>query len=168
MRDAKHSDAKRSTSYRANEHDHIIDRSSKYQYLLREISWPDENLVFFSNEKGITAHLQAFYQYNENVAELKDKLLQRIWILAEKHFTKKQYEIFTYMMDGYTQVEIAEKLNLGQSTITKVVNGSHHYEEGKKTKRYGGFMPKLRRLAQNDEVSQTLIKEIEEFQQNIL
>ena len=143
-------------------------RSDKYQYLIREISWDDTALTWFSNQDGIYGQLSP-YQYNENVLSLRDQLTQRVYRLAKSVCTDRQFAILRMMADGYTQVEMAELLGLGQSTITKTIHGSQFYDsDGNKIARYGGLMKKVKKAVAEDPEIQTLLKNIAEFQEEIL
>lgn len=143
-------------------------RSAKYQYLIREIPWEDSHMSWFANQDSIHGRLNHF-QYNENVLDLHDKLLNRVYQLAKEVCTEKQFRILQMMVDGYTQVEMAQKLGLGQSTITKTIHGSQYYDQnGNSVARYGGFMKKIRKAVLEDQEVQNLLHDISEFQEEIL
>lgn len=143
-------------------------RADKYQYLIREIPWDDTALSWFQNQDGIGGKLTPF-QYNENVLELQDKLIKRVYQLAKSVCTDRQFSILMMLMDGYTQVEIAEKIGVGQSTITKTIHGSQFYDQdGQQIARYGGLMKKIKKAVQEDAKIQQILHDISEFREEIL
>lgn len=143
-------------------------RADKYQYLIREIPWDDTALSWFQNQDGINGKLSPF-QYNENILELKDKLVKRVYRLARSVCTDRQFSILQMMVDGYTQVEMAEKLGLGQSTITKTIHGTQIYDQnGIATIRHGGFMKKIKKAVQEDSEVRNILDDINELQKEIL
>ena len=80
-----------------------------------------------------------FYDRKEGATEeQKDRFYE-----ALKYLTTKQRKILDLTLEGLTQTEIADKLGLDQSSITKALYGNDVYEAGIKV-RYGGMVNKLK------------------------
>ena len=130
-------------------------RSSKYQYIICEAQVGDEILEIMPNSKSIY-HSISPYKYNEELLDLKEELLKQIHKLAKKILTNKQYQIYLLTLDGYTQTEIAKIMGVNQSSVSKSAIGSQSYEN---SKRYGGFLAKLRKsIAESFEIQKILAK----------
>ena len=107
------------------------------------------------NSKSIY-HSISPYKYNEELLDLKEELLKQIHKLAKKILTNKQYQIYLLTLDGYTQTEIAKIMGVNQSSVSKSAIGSQSYEN---SKRYGGFLAKLRKsIAESFEIQKILAK----------
>ena len=65
-----------------------------------------------------------------------------------------------------TQIEIAKRLNVNQSSITKSINGNCDYRNGKKI--YGGAKKKLRRIANSDAEVQNILDKIADIQNEMV
>ncbi len=119
-----------------------IPTSSKY---LENV--PAERNLWFETEQDRERRyaLQDFFQ----------SVLPAINKLIEMHLTDRQRDILRlYYFQGMTQVEIAEKLELTQSTVSRHLFGTTR--DGKKV---GGAIAKLRKLLDKSgyqEVSQAL------------
>ncbi len=77
-------------------------------------------------------------------------------------------------IEKLTQTDIAKKLKVNQSSITKAIHGNCDYgknskkDKNKKGKKiYGGARKKLQKLAKEDPVIQEIIKEILELQKSL-
>src|SRR5574338_354000 len=140
-------------------------RSDKYQYLLLETSCSHEMMEAFSNQQSISNLLNP-YQYDERIAELMDELKKEFWKMAEKELTDLQKTVLKMRADGYTQCEIANILDVNQSSITKCLNGNTDYKNnGKdgKPKVYGGCVKKLKKLASQNGRIVEILKELDEL-----
>lgn len=135
-------------------------RSSKYQYLLIETIYPSEMLEAFPNEESVYKRLNPFI-YNDEIAELEDQLKVEFWRVVNSMLTERQKEIIKYYAEGKTQTEIAKILNVNQSSITKSIHGNVDYKGSRKT--YGGSARKLRKIIENDEAIQKILKRISEL-----
>jgi len=135
-------------------------RSEKYQHLIVETSCPHEMLEAFSNEDSIYKRLNPF-SYNEQVSELEEQLRQEFWRIVETQLTTRQKEVLKLYSNGYTQQEIAKKLGVNQSSITKCLNGNVDYKNGRRS--YGGAKRKIQKLIQNDPKIQEILKKIAEL-----
>lgn len=145
--------------------DRTKSRSESYQHLLIESSYAPDILSEVADCEGIYTHLNPF-GYSEELLELKDKLKFEFWRLVDEKLTQRQREVLRLYCDGYTQTEIAKKLNVNQSSITKSINGNCDYR-GNGRRLYGGSRKKLQKLAETDEVIQEILKQIMELTDNL-
>lgn len=142
-------------------------RSDKYQYLILETSCSNDMLESFSNDDSIHNRLNPFH-YDERVLDLEEQLTKELWRLINSSLTPRQISVIQFTAEGKTQVEIAKKLNVNQSSITKSLNGNVDYKKNgtKKTaKSYGGSKRRLLKLAETDEKIQELLKKIQELRE---
>ena len=112
---------------------------------------------------GIGAQLNP-WGYNEELFELKDKLKAAFWRIVDTQLTSRQKEVIHLYAEGLTQTEIAKKLNVNQSSITKSINGNCDYRNGRKV--YGGARKKLRKIADKDEEIKEILDRIADLQSN--
>jgi len=144
--------------------DFTKNRSDRYQHVLVESSCSPDMLTEFSDARGIAGTLNSG-NYNEELFDLKDKLIAAFWRIIKTKLTPRQCEVIELYAQGLTQTEIAKRLNVNQSSITKSINGNCDYRNGKKI--YGGAKKKLRRIAAQDPEIQRIIEEMAEIQENI-
>lgn len=131
-------------------------RSDHYQWLLVETVCSNEMMESFCNEDSIYSRLNPF-GYNEALLELQEQLKVEFWRVVDTLLTPRQREVIRLYADGYTQMEIAKKLNVNQSSITKSLNGNVDYKNGGKI--YGGARKKIRKIIESDEkIKEILIK----------
>ncbi len=143
--------------------DRSKNRSDRYQYVLVECPCSPEMLTEVSDSDGIGAQLNP-WGYNEDLFELKDKLKAAFWRIVDTQLTSRQKEVIHLYAEGFTQTEIAKKLNVNQSSITKSINGNCDYRNGRKV--YGGARKKLRKIAEKDEEIKEILERIAEIQSN--
>lgn len=129
-------------------------RSDSYQALFLEHVFPSEILEAFANEDSVHKRLNPF-AYNDEIAELQEKLRVEFWRIVEEHLTERQKEVVKLISAGLTQQEIAKLLNVNQSSITKSVNGNVDYKEKNVDKNnkhiiYGGSKRKLKKIIETD------------------
>lgn len=136
-------------------------RSDRYQYILVEAPCSPEQLTEFSDAQSIGGRLNN-QNYNEELYDLQDRLKDAFWRIIYTQLTSRQREVLRLYADGYTQIEIAKKLHVNQSSITKSINGNCDYRNGKRI--YGGAKKKLKRIASKDLEIQTILKRIAEIQ----
>ena len=134
-------------------------RSAGYQHILLEIAFSNEMMEPFSNESSISNRLCPF-AYDESVLELEDKLKVAFWRIVEQ-LTPRQKEIIKLSNNGLTQMEIAKKLKVNQSSITKSIHGNVDYKKGKKS--YGGAVKKMKQIAEKDEEIKDILRKISEL-----
>lgn len=139
-------------------------RSDSYQYLIVESTFAPEVLVEVADSEGIYSQLNPF-GYNETLLDLKEQLKSAFWRLVDEKLTSRQKEVIKLYCEGYTQTEIAKKLNVNQSSITKSLNGNCDYRNGRRL--YGGSRKKLQKLADSDPEIQDIIAKIRELNGDI-
>lgn len=135
-------------------------RSDVYQWRICELTFSHEFFSAFTNEDSIYAKLNPLF-YSEELLNLKDQLRDRTFLLANQCLTPKQKEIFHLTAQGFTQQEIAKKLDVNQSSITKCLNGNKDYTKGGMT--YGGLIKKMKRIVAHDNIIQDLLSKINEL-----
>jgi len=171
--------------------DRSKNRSDRYQSLFAELPYSNEMMAEFAEREGIMTrndpelrerYLDAKERLNEMMAEFaeregimtrndpelreryldaKERLRLAFWRLVDEQLTARQREVMKLYCAGFTQIEIARKLNVNQSSITKSINGNCDYRNGKRI--YGGAKKKLRRLADKDPEIQEILKELAEI-----
>lgn len=141
--------------------DFTKNRSDKYQHILVESPCAPDVLTEFSDVRGITGMIN-MSSYNEELFDLRDQLRVALWRIIDTSLTNRQRQVIRLYAKGMTQIEIAKRLNVNQSSITKSINGNCDYRNGKKI--YGGAKKKLRRVANSDLEVQDLLKRMAEIQ----
>ena len=144
--------------------DFTKNRSDRYQHILVESSCSPDMLTEFSDARGITGMLNSGV-YNEDLLDLKEQLVAAFWRIIRTKLTPRQCEVIELYAQGLTQTEIAKRLNVNQSSITKSINGNCDYRNGKKI--YGGAKKKLRRIAAQDPEIQSILQQMGEIQSDI-
>ncbi len=137
-------------------------RSDQYQYLILETACSHEVLAKFGNDDSICARLNPF-EYNEDLLDLEDELKGEFWRVVNDLLTKRQKQVIKLCADGYTQMEIAKKLHVNQSSITKSWNGNVDYKNGKRI--YGGAKKKILKIIENDEKIKDILKRMSELRE---
>ncbi len=136
-------------------------RSDSYQWILVECPCSPEMLTEVADSEGIGAQLNP-WGYNEELLELKDRLKVAFWRIVDTQLTDRQKEVIHLYAEGFTQTEIAKKLNVNQSSITKSINGNCDYRNGRKV--YGGARKKLKKIAEKDEEIQEILARMADIQ----
>lgn len=136
-------------------------RSDSYQYVLLETVCSNDMMEAFCNEDSIYNRLTGGFSYDERMLELEDKLKGEFWRVVDTLLTPRQREVIRLYADGYTQMEIAKRLNVNQSSITKSLNGNVDYKNGKVV--YGGAKKKIRKIIELDDNIKNILKEISEL-----
>lgn len=131
-------------------------RSNGYQHLFAEQPYSNEMMAEFSEAQGLVENYNP--EDREQLLVLREDLRLAFWALAKEHLTARQYQVIELLAQGFTQIEIAKKLHVNQSSITKSVNGNCDYRNGRKV--YGGVKRKMRRLADKDVKIQEIITQI--------
>jgi DNA-binding CsgD family transcriptional regulator len=131
--------------------------------LLLEISTSPETLTDYSDSRGMPGFLNSD-PYCEELLELKDKLHTAFWKLVDSELTVRQREVLHLTAEGLTQTEIAKKLGVNQSSITKSIHGNTDYKKGKRV--YGGARKKLVKLITKDAEIQDIFHKISELDGN--
>lgn len=140
--------------------DRSKNRSDHYQPLFAELSCAPETLAEYSDSRGLT-----WQNYSEDSKEelldLKERLLKAFWRIVDTQLTGRQREVLKLSAQGLTQIEIAKKLNVNQSSVTKSIHGNTDYRNGKRI--YGGAKKKLCRIAAKDVEIQEIFKRMAEI-----
>jgi DNA-binding CsgD family transcriptional regulator len=137
-------------------------RSDSYQFLLLETACSNEMMESFCNEDSIYNRLNPF-AYNEDLLDLEDQLKEEFWRLVEDLLTPRQKAVLKLASEGYTQMEIAKKLKVNQSSITKSLNGNVDYKNGRRT--YGGSKRKILKLIENDDKIKEILAKMAEIRE---
>jgi hypothetical protein len=124
----------------------MTSRSDSYQHLYAEKSVDITSMYSLSYSP----------EEPEEIKEIKDKIVERMRVLVDEKLTDNQKQIFNLTSQGYTQAEIAKKLNRCQASITKAINGN--VAVGFKNK-HGGIVKKLKFAFLNDPEIKELRKE---------
>lgn len=141
--------------------DRTKNRSDRYQYVLVETVCSPEMLTECADSQGVTGMLNSL-AHSEELLDLQDQLSAAFWRIVDTKLTERQQEVLHLYAQGFTQIEIAKKLNVNQSSITKSINGNCDYRNGKKI--YGGARKKISRIAANDSEIQSIFKRMAEIQ----
>lgn len=141
--------------------DRTKNRSDRYQYVLVECPCSPEMLTDVFDSSGAESNLNP-WKYDEEILELKDRLKSAFWRIVDTKLTVRQKEVIHLYAEGFTQTEIAKKLNVNQSSITKSINGNCDYRNGKVI--YGGAKSKLKKIISQDEEVQEILLKISELQ----
>jgi len=139
--------------------DRSKNRSDRYQSLFAELPYSAEMMAEFAEQEGIISRNDP--ELRERYLEAKDRLRIAFWRLVDEQLTERQREVMKLYCECFTQIEIARKLNVNQSSVTKSINGNCDYRNGKRI--YGGAKKKLRRLAEKDEEIKGILKELMEI-----
>jgi DNA-binding CsgD family transcriptional regulator len=131
-------------------------RSNGYQHLFAEQLYSNEMMADFSEAQGLVENYNS--EDREQLLVLREELRLAFWALAKANLTPRQYQVIELLAQGFTQIEIAKKLNVNQSSITKSVNGNCDYRNGRRI--YGGTKKKLCRLSDKDPKIQGIIAQI--------
>lgn len=143
-------------------------RSDSYQHLLLEIAISSDLMESFGNIDSISSKLDPF-AYSEELIDLKDELEVEFWRIVNTLLTPRQAEVISLYCSGMTQMEIAKKLGVNQSSITKSLNGNVDYSSketgSKKTRSYGGTKRKIKKIIEQDEKIQEILAKMREVRE---
>lgn len=137
-------------------------RSNSYQWLYAEKSFPHEMLDLFSNDDSIHKRLNPF-TYNEEAEELMEQLRKEFWRLV-KLLPPKQQKIVKLTAQGFTQIEIAKKLKINQSSVTKQLHSRPTDPNSKKGNI--GIIYKIQLLATKDPDILEILKKLSELRED--
>lgn len=137
-------------------------RSQRYQWLFLEKSFPHEMLDLFSNEDSIHKRLNPF-AYNEEVEDLMEQLRKGFWRLI-KLLPSKQQKIIKLTAQGLTQIEIAKKLKINQSSVTKQLHSRPAHPDTNKGN--VGILYKIQVLANQDAEITEILKKLSELRED--
>lgn len=143
-------------------------RANRYQYLIMELPISDEFMSSFEDGHNINY---------EKIQQLREDLVVEVKRIMKANLTEKQYMvIWMYYVENKTQQDIAKELGVNQSSVVKCMQGNcdygNRYQEkvhpGSKSKYktkhvYGGALPKLRRICNQDPIIINILDEIKEL-----
>lgn len=142
--------------------DRTSNRSNGYQWVIVESPCSPEMLAECSDAQGVAGMMNSNL-HNEELLDLQEQLLTEFWRIVKTQLTKRQSQVLELYAQGLTQIEIAKRLNVNQSSITKSINGNCDYRNGRKV--YGGARKKLLRIASKDPIIQKIFERIREIKQ---
>jgi len=128
-------------------------QSDRYQYIFKEFSV--DNLEPYPN--------QLWQQEDLTLKEMTYELADLIIQLANKILTQKQLQIFTLLLSGNSQAQIADILGISQPTVCRSLLG---WQNKTNKRRSGGIYHKLRQAIQTNKPILELKEEIEEYKRN--
>lgn len=147
-------------------------RSDFYQHLIVETLVSSELMESFGNSDSISSRLNPF-AYNEELLKLQDQLKVEFWRIVDL-LTPRQQEVIRLYCEGFTQMDIAKKLGVNQSSITKSLHGNVDYSKKssskkttKKSKSYGGTHRKIQKIIEGDEKIQEILEKMRELREEI-
>ena len=133
-------------------------RSDAYQVFFLESAFSSEMMEVFCNTDSISHRLNPF-EYDEELIDLEDQLKVEFWRVVDS-LTDRQKEVLKLYSDGYTQMEIAKKLHVNQSSITKSLRGNVDYSKNKRS--YGGSEKKIKKIIESDEKIREILRKMQE------
>ena len=139
--------------------DRSKNRSDIYQPLLLESCFAPDVLAEYADVRSM--YYKEDPELHDELLDLKEQLIQEFWRLIDTKLTERQRQVLHLYAEGFTQTEIAKKLNVNQSSVTKSINGNCDYRNGRRV--YGGAAKKLQRLAAKDDKIQSILKRISEI-----
>lgn len=132
-------------------------KSFEYQYKIMEIITDPVTLAKFSNEDGINHYFNCS-SYSEEVEDLRTELTDRLREIMDETLTTHQKQVLLLFLDGNTQEEIGQAMNIHQTGVHKAIFGNIDYKFG--GKRYGGVVKKLRKKCEDDDKIQSILSKI--------
>jgi DNA-binding CsgD family transcriptional regulator len=135
-------------------------KSDSYQWKIVEIPIDPAILNDFQLAEGLGAQLN-LASYSERFYELRQELMVEVMRIINTDLTARQAQVVTLRLNGKTQIQIAEQLNIHQTTVHKLLMGNIDYTNGKK--RYGGAIKKLTKICFKDEKILGILAEMEEL-----
>ena len=144
--------------------DRTKNRSDAYQWVLVELPCAPDVLTEVADNDYLGFIMKG--SHNDELLDLKEKLRIAFWRIVSTKLTSRQQEVMRLVADGYTQTEIAKRLNVNQSSITKSINGNCDYRNGRKY--YGGSKRKIQKIIEKDDEIQDIISRIQDLESGIL
>lgn len=135
-------------------------KSDSYQHKIVEISVDPFMLSDFPMTNGLGAQLN-LAKHSEEFHELKEKLIEEIHRIIHENLTTRQAEVILLRLQGKTQMEIADKLHIHQTTVHKLISGNLDYKHDRK--RYGGAIKKIKKICEQDKKIQEILENIREL-----
>lgn len=135
-------------------------KSSVYQHKIVEISVDPSVLNDFDLDTGLGAQVN-LAMYSEEFYNLRQQLINEVMRIIDTNLTKRQAEVIKLRLEGKTQIQIAEELQIHQTTVHKLLSGNIDYKNGQK--RYGGAIKKLKKICAKDKAVMDILEKMEEF-----
>jgi len=102
------------------------------------------------------------FEKRDELLDLTEQLNDAIKEIIRTKLTSRQSEVVQQIhFEKKTQMEVAYKLQLCQTTVHKILSGNIDYFAGKK--RYGGAYKKIKKLCVADDKINSIINRIEEL-----
>ena len=95
--------------------DRTKNRSDHYQWVLVESPYSPDILQECADAEAV--FMQEDPSLHDELLDLKDELTQEFWRLVDDELTERQAAVLHLYAEGLTQIEIAKKLNVNQSSI---------------------------------------------------
>jgi hypothetical protein len=135
-------------------------KSDPVQHYYRELL-VDPDVMANLHHSTLVYDSSDFYKRDEYY-ELREQLIGIINELISNKLTDRQSEVVQGIYyEQRTQMEMADKLGLCQTTIHKILKGNIDYSNG--GKRYGGAEKKLKKLCKNDPEIQSIINRMKQI-----
>lgn len=122
-------------------------RSYRYQADLLEFTYSDQawhNIAAYRAKREV--EIMELRQNIEKLLDLDDQLRLELWNILQLQCTPHQYQVVCMLAQGKNQADIAEELNVNQSSIHKCLKGNVNYKGDKQY--HGGLAHKLAKLIQ--------------------
>lgn len=133
-------------------------KSDSYQHKIVEITVAPSTLNDFALDAGLGFVLNTS-KFSEEFYELRQRLIQEVLRIVDTCLTERQAEVIILRLKDLTQIQIAEKLGIHQTTVHKLLMGNIDYANGKK--RYGGAIKKLKKICSKDHKVLNILIEME-------
>ena len=128
-------------------------RSNRYQWQFHELvfdPWSEHGYLFNSADPLHCAR-------NE---QLIAELIRAWWRIVDCHLTERQRYVLRCTAAGMKQTEIAKRLDVNQSSITKSINGNVQYSGRFAGLKYGGAARKVQSIAADDPEIQSIVRQL--------
>lgn len=135
-------------------------KSDSYQHKIVEITVDPSLLNDFSLSDGLGFVVNTS-KFSEEFHDLRQLLIKEVLRIINTCLTERQAEVIGLRLKDLTQIQIAEKLGVHQTTVHKLLMGNIDYANGKK--RYGGAIKKLKKLCAKDFKIIEILNEMEEL-----
>lgn len=136
-------------------------RSAAYQFRFYERSYDPTGDNWLVSLPGPDAFDHQQRLLMEQHSDLLELLYQRVESFLLPRLTDTQIEVLADWAHGVAQTDTGARLGVNQSSVVKSRAGNTTYVAGQKGKHYGGFLRRLRTLANEDAECQRLLGEIQ-------
>jgi len=125
-------------------------RSDRYQHKFLEVLIDPVDMDDFDTSRGLGNHIIKSAISNE-FYDLQAKLIVAVKRIIDTHLTPHQANVIYMVLDGYTQLEIAQHIGICQTSVFKSLYGNQIYIAGPKYGTfYGGSYKRLKTLCSED------------------